>query len=207
MTKYFVDIDGVLTNETKGWDYENRTPNKENIKEINFLKDVTYFTSRHREDAEKTRRWMHNNGVDEYDGTIIFRKPRYDILIDDKALPAPMEKLDYYMNYNIDTTCWRYDNGTVDEGEEHDCFFCGDKIKIKIKQCEICRLIPCPSCKKCLCNVPVLSRITVIKIHEKYCCSLPSFKGDVALDGFVDMNVINNAKKTLTTCACLEKLL
>lgn len=33
----YVDIDGVLTNETEGHNYENRTPNKTNINIVNRI--------------------------------------------------------------------------------------------------------------------------------------------------------------------------
>jgi|APSaa5957512535_1039671.scaffolds.fasta_scaffold00685_39 hypothetical protein len=208
--KYVVDIDGVLTNETKGWQYLDRTPNKRNIELVNGLPDVTYFTSRFLQDAEETRYWMRQNKVKNWLHSA-FDKPQYDVLIDDKSIPAPMENLDEYMNYDLKASCWRLKKGSNPEGEEHDCFFCGHGIAIEKDwekdMCPDCDLIPCTSCKKCLCNVPVLSRITVARIHKKYCCNLPDFIGKIELDGFVDMNVIRNAEKTLSNCACIEGIL
>lgn len=82
-----VDIDGIITIETSGHDFENRTPNKENIQKINDLywkgNNIVLFTSRNIMDKAVTLTWLENNDVMFND--IIFNKPLYDILIDDKA--------------------------------------------------------------------------------------------------------------------------
>lgn len=208
--KYLVDIDGVITNETEGHDYPKRTPNAWNIKLVNMLKKFAFFTSRKKVDEEDTRSWLSRNGV-QNSIHVIYDKPQYDVLIDDKSLPAPMENLDKYMNYNMKATCWRLKKGSNVIGETHDCFFCGEGIEVGDNWmgdiCNKCGLIPCYGCKKCLCNVPLLSRITVVRIHEKYCCNLPEFNGEIRLSGYVDMDVINNAEHTLRGCACIEGLL
>ncbi len=83
----FIDIDGVLTNETKGFDYENRTPNYQNIGKVNELyrqgHTITLYTSRYLIDKDKTEIWMKKYNVKYH--TVIFNKPKYDIFIDDKC--------------------------------------------------------------------------------------------------------------------------
>lgn len=84
------DIDGVVTVETSGHDYENRTPNCKNIKIIhNIYKRrsrfrVTFHTSRYGCDKEITEQWFkkYNIPFDE----IIYDKPKYDWFVDDKAI-------------------------------------------------------------------------------------------------------------------------
>ena len=81
-----IDIDGVLTNETKGFDFENRTPNIENINILNQLyskHNIVLFTARDIVDKTKTITWLKQNDVLYHD--IIFNKPKYDIFIDDLA--------------------------------------------------------------------------------------------------------------------------
>jgi uncharacterized HAD superfamily protein len=87
-----VDIDGVLTNETEGWDYAKRTPNKDNIRRVDDLflagHKIILFTARRLEDLEATKVWLDHYGV--LYNHIIFDKPQYDYIIDDKAL-SPKE--------------------------------------------------------------------------------------------------------------------
>lgn len=87
-----VDIDGILTVETKGWSgeiYSQRTPRFENIKKVNELFDrghsIILFSSRYREEAyDVTKEWLEKHGVRYSD--LILGKLLYDVLIDDKAL-------------------------------------------------------------------------------------------------------------------------
>lgn len=82
-----VDIDGVLTNETKGHDYKKRTPNLIVIKLINLLsKDykIILHTARYLEDEKITKEWLEKYNV-KYDD-LILGKPDCNYLIDDKAL-------------------------------------------------------------------------------------------------------------------------
>ena len=82
------DIDGILTNETNGHDYENRTPRLENIEKLNKLYyDGNYiylFTSRFSIDENVTIKWLLKYNVKYH--KIIFDKPQYDLFIDDKAI-------------------------------------------------------------------------------------------------------------------------
>jgi uncharacterized HAD superfamily protein len=86
MKKIFVDIDGVLTHETEGWNYSERTPRTDMIQYINDLAEtnhITLFTARFECDREDTIEWLKQNGVVYHD--LIMDKPQYDILIDDRA--------------------------------------------------------------------------------------------------------------------------
>lgn len=90
MINYYVDIDGTLTKEAEGWGnkaYSSRTPNYSVIEYVNNLPSdiyITLWTSRYSEDREVTEKWLKENNV-RYD-RIIFDKPQYDLLIDDKTL-------------------------------------------------------------------------------------------------------------------------
>lgn len=85
---YSVDIDGILTNETKGFSYANRTPNVNNIQTINDLYDegnrINLYTARFgtEEDRVITEKWLKDNGVKYH--SIKYGKPYYDVFIDDK---------------------------------------------------------------------------------------------------------------------------
>jgi len=85
---YFVDIDGVLTNEVEGHDYFSRTPNLRNIAKVNELHErgnkIVLWSSRFPEDEEATRDWLIVNCV-KFD-ELRLGKPQYDAIIDDKTI-------------------------------------------------------------------------------------------------------------------------
>lgn len=206
-----IDIDGILTMEIKGWGYriyQKRTPNLSNIEMINELKNKGYHvilhTARYPVDKVVTTKWIKENKI-LYD-EIIFGKPQADAYIDDKALPYIEPRLNEYLNYDFHHTCWRFKHGLISPDEKHPCFFCGFDISISTDDCLSCGIMPCPSCKRCLCNIPLLTYITLIRIHKKYCCNLPKFTGRIELDGFVDNTLIRNCEKTLARCKYLESL-
>lgn len=87
MKEIYVDIDGILTNETLGHDYVNRTPNKRNINYVNRLyknNTIILYTARYGIDGIVTRDWLRKYGV-KY-SHIIYDKPQYEILIDDRTV-------------------------------------------------------------------------------------------------------------------------
>lgn len=85
---YRVDIDGVLTVETEGHDYKNRTPHPGRIDKVNMLYDqgarIVLWTSRYSQDKAVTKNWLAENNVrwDE----LLLGKPQYDGIIDDKVI-------------------------------------------------------------------------------------------------------------------------
>ena len=85
---YCIDIDGVLTNETEGHDYVNRTANLENIARVNCLHRaghiINLFTSRFLEDEEVTIKWLTDNNVKYH--ALLLGKPQYDFIVDDKTI-------------------------------------------------------------------------------------------------------------------------
>src|SRR5574340_470722 len=85
-----VDIDGILTNETEGWNYHLRTPNQKNIDAVNALYDaghlVILYSARHVEDMEATKEWMEKHGVRHH--AITLGKMHYDVMIDDKTFSS-----------------------------------------------------------------------------------------------------------------------
>jgi hypothetical protein len=85
---YIFDIDGTITNETEGWDYENRTPKMDTIKWIQRLfstgkYDIILWTSRLTIDDQVTREWLKRYQVPYTE--LIFGKPFFDLYICDKA--------------------------------------------------------------------------------------------------------------------------
>lgn len=82
-----VDIDGILTKETEGHDYEKRTPNKSNIKRVRELyaygHTIVLYTARYHIDKTITEIWLKKHGV-QYN-KLVMGKERYDLLIDDNA--------------------------------------------------------------------------------------------------------------------------
>ncbi len=85
---YCFDIDGVLTIETEGHDYPNRTPNREMIKQVNGLHSaghkIILNTARWGTDWTVTKTWLHKYNV-QYD-QLLLGKPKADFYIDDKML-------------------------------------------------------------------------------------------------------------------------
>ena len=82
----YIDIDGILTKETKGIDFKNRTPNLENIQIVNSLSinnKIVLYTSRYIIDCFTTRKWLKKYNV--VYNKIIFNKYKYDYFIDDKC--------------------------------------------------------------------------------------------------------------------------
>jgi 7-cyano-7-deazaguanine synthase in queuosine biosynthesis len=87
------DIDGVLTIETEGHDYHNRTANRDMINQVDGLHSVGHKiilqSARYHEDLKVTIEWLHSHNVP-YD-EIHLGKPKADYYIDDKMLD--MEEL------------------------------------------------------------------------------------------------------------------
>lgn len=84
---YVVDIDGVLTHETKGTDYKNRTPNLDAIDRLRRLPEtnphswVVLHTSRCEIDRTATEIWLVRNRVPYH--ALLMGKPPADLLFDD----------------------------------------------------------------------------------------------------------------------------
>lgn len=86
---FFFDIDGTITKETEGWDYQNRTPEFEVIAKVNdmFLSgvyEIVYWSSRLEIDREVTEKWFIQNNVMYH--KLILGKPFFDMYICDKAV-------------------------------------------------------------------------------------------------------------------------
>jgi len=206
-----VDIDGVLTEEIHGWGedvYLSRTPRKVNIERINDLYNaghkITLFTARHEEDRTITEVWLAQHKVKYH--SLILDKIHYDLFIEDRAIPDTQNNLGEILNYNFHANCWRFKHGHISPDENHPCFFCCYEINVTVPDCPQCGIMPCPQCRRCLCNIPFLTYMTLIRIHKKYCCNLPEFSGVIELNGFVDNDVIHNCEKTLKHCKSLEGL-
>jgi uncharacterized HAD superfamily protein len=84
-----VDIDGILTNETDGHEYGNRTPNLAAIKLLNVLHQyvrIVLYTARYPEDRDITVAWLKSWNV-HYDD-IVFGKVKYTWIVDDRSSPS-----------------------------------------------------------------------------------------------------------------------
>ena len=86
--KIGTDLDGTLTIETEGHDYESRTPNLPMIEKVNQWREeghyITIFSSRWEVDKRVTLKWLKLNGVS-FD-ELILGKPGFDLYIDDIAM-------------------------------------------------------------------------------------------------------------------------
>ena len=84
--RFGIDIDGTITKETVGWNYEARTPVPDVIEKINSLFDqghwISLHTSRLKRDRKVTEDWLKLHGV-KYN-EVIFEKPKYDIYVGDE---------------------------------------------------------------------------------------------------------------------------
>lgn len=76
------DIDGVLTNETEGHDYANRTAK---MTKISPTEDVVLilYSSRRESDRDVTMKWLKNNKINYH--SLILNKMPTDRLVDDLA--------------------------------------------------------------------------------------------------------------------------
>lgn len=84
MFDYGIDIDGVLTIETSGHDYENRTPNISNIEKIRSLSEscsVCFYSARRPCDLEVTKKWLAKYNLD---GPVFLGKPLCKQYVDDR---------------------------------------------------------------------------------------------------------------------------
>lgn len=101
MKNIMVDIDGTLTIETEGWDYEKRTPEPQMIKIVNEMYDSGYsiilWTSRFSVDKKVTKTWLKKYGVKYHN--IIFDKPQFDFMIDDKCAPPMLMRIQPTMEH------------------------------------------------------------------------------------------------------------
>lgn len=85
--KIGVDIDGTLTRETQGWDYEKRTPNINMIRWVNQKYDeghfIELFSARLPCDRKVTKDWLKKYCV-KYNN-LILGKPKYDLYVGDEV--------------------------------------------------------------------------------------------------------------------------
>lgn len=83
-----VDIDGVLTVETKGWYYSQRTAQMSVIDKINEHYDkgdmIILYSSRYEKDRLITEKWLEEHGV-RYN-KLMLGKPKFDLYIDDISM-------------------------------------------------------------------------------------------------------------------------
>jgi hypothetical protein len=110
-------------------------------------------------------------------------------------------------SYDYHRTCWRYKYGHVSKNENHPCYFCGHGLPMKFvdkRECVVCGIMVCPSCKNCLCTITDEQYSTLIRIHEKYCCNLPDFIGRIELEKPYDQAIVNQFIKVLTKCRGYE---
>lgn len=107
-------------------------------------------------------------------------------------------------DYNFHRSCYRWkQKKTPDLNEPHPCFFCGSNLSLSVnKECKKCGIMICPKCNNCLCTISDDKYITVTAIHEKYCCHLDQFTGDITIEG--DKKLIETCEEVLTNCYLLQ---
>lgn len=94
MARIAVDIDGVIATTLKNGKYPEDYPKKETIpyslEALHALKGrghiLYFFTARYEDDREITELWLRENGFSGLYDELIMAKPKYDILIDDRAI-------------------------------------------------------------------------------------------------------------------------
>lgn len=94
MARIAVDIDGVLAMKLSNGKYPRDYPKKLPIdfakESLRVLKDkghyVYLFTARYEEDRNITMAWLHKFGFKDLFDELVMGKPKYDLLIDDRAL-------------------------------------------------------------------------------------------------------------------------
>ncbi len=174
-----IDIDGILTNETEGVPYKDRTPNLENIFKLLDLYDAGYkiilFSARHRSDLEITREWLRKYKVKYH--KLILGKVAYDFIWDDKSFD---KVLDFDFRKSL---CPRIIRGKVPRTEKHPCFFCGYKIIVSTPQCPICGSMPCPKCGKCYCSLRMSEKLFLYLFKTECCNKIPNSNGLPDLKG------------------------
>lgn len=86
---YEVDIDGVLTNETQGWDFESRTPFVHNIKRLKQLFRhgiIILNTARLEIDRQVTVEWLKTHKIPYH--SLLMEKTPASVRIDDISIPS-----------------------------------------------------------------------------------------------------------------------
>jgi hypothetical protein len=94
MGRIAVDIDGVLASKLENGvypqDYVIKTPLDYAREGLMLLKEqghyVYLFTARYEEDREVTIEWLGEHGFDGLYEELVMGKPKYDVLIDDRAI-------------------------------------------------------------------------------------------------------------------------
>jgi uncharacterized HAD superfamily protein len=94
MARIAVDIDGVIASKLESGkypeDYVKKTPIYKAVESLKEFKEwghsVFLFTARYEEDREVTENWLNVHGFSGLYEELIMNKPKYDVLIDDRAL-------------------------------------------------------------------------------------------------------------------------
>lgn len=97
--------------------------------------------------------------------------------------------------------CCRHNK--IGKEEAHPCYFCGNSINVSTVECEICNLMKCGTCGKCLCDATNIERLALIMIHFNYCMvetSLAQFEDFGEELSFAPHVFLQNCKKALTYC-------
>jgi capsule biosynthesis phosphatase len=111
MKKIYIDIDGVICRTKKNF-YKKSKPNKQVIKLINdwheLGKTIIIFTARYmgrnNDNVNKAKKMGYNSTFKQLKrwglkfDKLVFGKPTYDIIIDDKAINF---KKDWYKKFNF----------------------------------------------------------------------------------------------------------
>lgn len=84
---YYFDIDGTITNETEGWDYKNRTPRADVIRNMHDISEeggkIILWTARYSVDREVTIKWLKEHYVPYAE--LVMDKPFWDVYVCDKS--------------------------------------------------------------------------------------------------------------------------
>lgn len=94
MARIAVDIDGVIASTLKNGKYPEDYPKKnplpyshEGLLALKKAGHTVYlFTARYEEDRESTETWLKQHGYLGLYDELVMAKPKYDVIIDDRAI-------------------------------------------------------------------------------------------------------------------------
>jgi len=85
---YYFDIDGTITHETEGWEYEKRTPRIDVIDKMWVLihkgARIVLWTARLEIDRVVTEKWLKEHNVPY--SSLLMGKPFWDLYVCDKSV-------------------------------------------------------------------------------------------------------------------------
>ena len=170
-----IDIDGIITNEVVGHNYNLRTVNEKAVEQIRKAHArghlIILYTSRQTVDWLCTSEWLKEHDVPYHH--LVMGKPCGALYVDDRAVP------DTNLLQYLDCVppCWNENHRTC---------------------CPAFNFLPTLTTK------PRLSLITLIRLRDRYCSlaneDIPDLTSEINLNGFVDNDIITMYREAFKKC-------